>query len=122
MQIKTKPNKHKSEWSRKAPLYLEKNDKRYKKHMSQLRQNGFSDSETWALYSVIAEFTLPRLKRFREIEVDYPSNLKNREEWNKILDKMIAYFQSVVNDDENMQNEHEQGLKWFCEYYRDLWW
>lgn len=120
--VKIKPNVHKSEWSRKEPLYIDRKDKRYKKHISQLKKNGFSDSETWSLYSTIASFTLPRLKRFREIEVDFPCCFKDRKGWNKILDKMILYFDAVVREDEKSQEKHKDGLKFFCEYYRDLWW
>ena len=32
-----------SEWSHKSPMYIDKSDKRYKKHAKQLKTNGFSE-------------------------------------------------------------------------------
>jgi hypothetical protein len=121
-----------SEWSLKKPLFLEKTDKRYKKYLSQLKKQGFSDSETWALDSVICQFTLPRLKRFREINGGYPTGLSD-EKWNVILDKMIfALDWSLTCEDkcvtlspdeqEKMWVNFEEGMSLFAKYFRHLWW
>ena len=120
-----KTSKLKSEWKREEPMFLDKKDKRYKKHMSQLKKQGFSDSETWGLSVTIAEFTIPRLIRFREIEFDHPANLKSRKEWNKILDKMIKYLTAVAEEDTDYtanQKNYDEFFTLFKEYFLDLWW
>jgi hypothetical protein len=125
--MKKQKQKLASEWSRKTPLYMDKKDKRYKKHLEQLKSRGFSDSETWSLYSVIAEFIIPRLKRFKEINNGYPYGLTMKE-WNTTIDKMVFAFEYLL-DDERMSKFPEaddikvqEGLRLFSEYFRALWW
>lgn len=134
--MKAKKEKLTSKWSVKNPLYITKKDKRYSKHVKMLKECGFSDTETWSLYSVIAEFALPRLKRFKEITICHPANLKDEHEWSGILDKIIFAFEWVGIDDncdeeyEKMSDEERkknwdrylEGMKLFAEYFRDLWW
>ena len=124
-----------SEWSVKKPLYLDKKDRRYARHLKQLKTNGFSDSETWSLSSVIVDFVLPRLIRFKEINNGYPGGL-TEESWDEILDKMIFAFQWIKEDgncgkaycktstEERKENNTKcaEGLKLFAEYFRALWW
>lgn len=122
-----------SKWSLKKPLYLEKTDKRYSKHIKQLKNNGFTDAETWGLDSVIAEFVLPRLIRFKEINIGFPCNL-TPESWDVIIDKMIFALDWSLNWEEDKyeglskeeQNEnwkkYEEGMQLFAKYFRDLWW
>jgi len=114
----------KSEWSRKLPLYVDKKDKRYNKHLKQLKTNGFSDSETWSLYYVIAKFVLPRLIRFRDIFACVPMGMTETE-WKNILDTMIYSFTIDVNDECDYTQDYKrynEGIKLFAKYYRDLWW
>ena len=123
----------KSKWSLKSPLYLKKSDKRYKRHLKQLKDNGFSDSETWGLDSVIAEFILPRLKRFKEVTNGFPSTLTEAK-WDAILDDMIFAFEWDLLDDndeyEKMSEKekkagwdrYNKGIRLFAEYFRELWW
>jgi hypothetical protein len=132
--VKRLSKKLQSRWSLKKPLYLDKKDKRYKRHLKQLKTNGFSDSETWGLYGVIADFVLPRLIRFREITPGTPGALSSEQEWLDILDKMIFSFQWAKDDNEtahiDLSNAERQegdkkcaeGLKLFAEYFRALWW
>jgi hypothetical protein len=119
-----------SRWSLKQPLYLEKNDKRYKAHAKELKENGFSHAETWGLNSVIAEFILPRLKRFKEVTNGYPMGLIE-DQWNDILDKMIFAFDWVLTyEDKNLSDEEikdgfkkfDEGMELFSENFMDLWW
>jgi len=125
----------KSKWSLKKPLYLEKDDKRYKDHVNQLKVDGFSDAETWSLDSVIAEFVLPRLKRFKDIHAAHPADL-TEDEWKEKLDEMIYAFDWVLKSDEmdddymKLSNEelklnwkrHEKGMKLFSKHFTNLWW
>jgi len=121
---KKKNNKYKSNWSLKKPLYLNKADRRYKKHLKQLKKWGFSDSETWSLNLVIAEFILPRLKRFREIDIGMPGCL-TESKWEEILDKMIFAFENIVKDEiysKTIDIKIGSGLRLFGKYFRYLWW
>ena len=63
--IKAKYTNSKYKLSR--PMYITPADKRYDKNKKQLKQKGFSDSETWSLYNSIAEFIIPRLIRFKAL-------------------------------------------------------
>ena len=110
----------------------------------------FKDSETWGLYIVIAQFVLPRLKRFKKLNNGVPMSLcfhgndvhrqgRVAKEWDAILDKMIWSFEQIVDDSdpeklENETNEEyvdrcrmwnnnvQHGLELFAKYFLDLWW
>jgi hypothetical protein len=121
-----------SRWSLKKPLYIKKDDKRYARHLKQLKTNGFSDAETWSLDSVISEFILPRLQRFREIDNGIPNGMEAKE-WTDILDAMIFAFnwnsnhwelsENLTVDEEScMWKKHEEGMKLFATHFRNLWW
>ena len=88
---------------------------------------GFYDKETWNLDYTIAKFILPRLKRFRDVTICYPPELKSFDEWQKILDKMIWSFESMINDyddalDPEQSKKQQEGLDLFSKYFADLWW
>ena len=101
---------------------------------------GWDDSVTWNFDARMAEWILPRLKRFKELNNGYPGDL-TWERWNEILDEMIWAFEYIANDGENRiftddpltrEKEREEwnvaekrvddGLKLFGEYFRGLWW
>jgi hypothetical protein len=120
-------------WSLKAPMYIDKKDKRYKIYVKQLKMYGFSDTETWCLTSVMARFILPRLRRFRQCANGYPIGL-TIEKWHEILDKMIFAFDWTLNyeeeDNYNLSKEvkaanwkrYEEGMKLFSDNFMQLWW
>lgn len=119
------------EWNKSLYL-LKENDNRIEEFKKQKEKYGFSDDETWSLDSSITLFILPRLKRFREIIDDvgsYPVNLKSKENWLKILDKIIYSFEIIFKEWKNgesisieEQKKKNEGLKLFAEYFEDLWW
>jgi hypothetical protein len=92
---------------------------------------GFSDKDTWSLDHTIAKFVLPRLERFKEVNMCHPANL-TEEEWDDILDEMIFAMHNIVHqwDDDDLDVEAVKaiidrvhvGLDYFGEYFRDLWW
>jgi hypothetical protein len=87
---------------------------------------GWDDSETYSLYYTIAKFTLPRLKVMKELHYDYPMGL-TPEKWDEILDDIIFTFEIIVKDynflPEGCDAErYERGIKYFGEYFLDLWW
>ena len=126
--------KQTSKWSTKKPLYIEKTEKGYNNHLMQLKENGFCDAETWNLDGVISEFILPRLKRFKEVNICYPHDLTPAK-WNEILDKIIFAFEwnimcDIVDDHRKLSikeeainwKKHKDGMQLFVKYFRNLWW
>ncbi len=92
----------------------------------QRRVRGWDDSDTWSLDHTIAKLVLPRLKRFRKLNIGYPANLQEVE-WNLILDEMIEAFEIIEKDDyweltDDERSRISRGLDKFREYYFDLWW
>ena len=135
MMMTRKHNLTRSEWSRKTPLYLEKTDKRYDKHDNQLKKRGFSDSETWSLDSVICEFVLPRLIRFKKLNNGFPGGGDMTfEKWNAAIDEMIFAFDWSLNCEEDKYDKltqsqrddnwkrYEAGMDSFSKWFRHLWW
>jgi hypothetical protein len=89
----------------------------------QRRTRGFDDRETWDLDVTIAEFVLPRLRRFKNVTKCYPSGM-TEEEWHEMLDGMILAFEWIATSREatyKPDNVHS-GLRDFGDYYFDLWW
>ena len=83
---------------------------------------GWDDSETWSLDYTIAKFTLPRLKRFKELNGSYPHQLSMKE-WDAILDDIIYVFEAYKEDniDGCDQDRRKKGLEYFGKYFSSLW-
>lgn len=101
--------------------------KRSIKHWYQRRTRGWDDSDTWSLSDVIAEFTLPRLIRFRELNNGYPCDVEGPEEWNHMIDDMIYALGICSREDDGVifdcdWDRLQRGLDYFGRYFRDLWW
>ncbi len=98
----------------------------------QKRIRGFSDRELWDLDNTIAEFILPRLKRFKNKHDLYPGD-SAKEEWDKNIDLMIEAFEMILNEDDYIHNDDyvksiknyndkiKKGLKIFSENFMNLW-
>lgn len=102
----------------------DKDDKREIKFSKQRLKRGFDDSETWSLYTTIASFIVPRLKRFKKVNNGYPANL-TEEEWDTILDKMIFSFENCDHDklfEKEFYDKYEEGINLFAKYFMNLWW
>lgn len=113
---------------------IERTDDRWGEFYEQRMQRGFDDSETWSLYSTFTSFILPRLKRFKELEVGYPSSM-SKAKWEKILSDMIMAFEYLDDEDLGIDDERsfsecidernkiiDKGLKLFIKHYCKLWW
>lgn len=109
--------------SKKGKKEIKKQEKSNKRLKKQIKKRGFDDSECWNLDVTIAKFTLPRLRRLKEITHGYPGTLDNPEEWDKILDQMIRAFEIALDDEitEADIESYETGMKLFAEYFRNLW-
>lgn len=94
-------------------------DKRHEMWKTQRETRGFDDTELWNLDNTIAQFILPRLKVFKEIEIQHGENV----EWIEELDKIINVFQLVVDDGYNMSyyTRIKEGLLVFAEHFTRLW-
>lgn len=105
------------------------NIKRVIKFLFQRAARGWDDSETWHLSGTIAEFALPRLKRFKEISIAYPSDSNlTPEDWDLILDDIIYSLEVEIDDNSSVDpttidwSRAQKGNMLFGQYFRDLWW
>jgi hypothetical protein len=74
----------------------------------------------------MAMWMLPRLKRFKELNIGYPPNL-TPEEWDEKIDDMIFMFEVVIEEKVDIPEgkdfkRYKRGHKAFTEYWCDLWW
>jgi len=115
-----------------------KKDKRIKEFKKQVRRWGFCDCETWDLQHTIAALVLPRLKRFKELNVAYPGDNISWKQWNKYLDKMIWSFEYALKCDDidyvkkdgslnkkkadKDSKKLQEGMHLFAEHFMHLWW
>ena len=98
------------------------------KYAYQYVTRGFSDKETWSLDMTMAEYILPRLRRFKELHDGYPHDL-DEEKWIEVIDTMIKAFEISSNqfNADAMPTVEEYktmqiGLDNFAKYYMNLWW
>jgi hypothetical protein len=110
---------HRKNMAKKKP------DPRAKIWAKQRKEWGFDDRETWALDWTIAEFVLPRLKRFKDVSFAFSAG--SLAEWHKILDQMISAFDLTLADRSRDLTKQERrsmarGLKLFAKHFNDLWW
>ena len=119
----------KSKKGKKDMKRCKKQNKKYKKH---LQKYGFDPSETWNLDSTIAQFTLPRLKYFRDNLHGYPQDFKNIKAWKKVINKIIFALEAVADGYDKitegpMDNQKKEfakvkvGLELFGKYLTNLW-
>ena len=83
---------------------------------------------------MIAEFILPRLIRFKEVNIGYPGGDVSSEKWDVALDEMIFAFDwSLHCEDDKYKNlskeegdknwkRYDEGMKLFAKWFRQLWW
>jgi len=127
----------------KPTIFIDESDNRYEEAIKMKKNTGISMDETWSLYDLISVFMVPRLKAFKaqskRLE-GHPFDVKNFDEWEKILDKMIFAFNAALYNDwkapkeylEKYESEKEalqkynediqEGLNLFAKHYFDLWW
>lgn len=105
------------------------------------------EKDTHNLDYHIAKYTLPRLKKFKEVSKTYNSEHESPEAWDKTLDKMIYSLEFIVKNldsgaDDLFDSYHrkeigreeylkicneesakiQEGLELFGKYFRSLWW
>lgn len=102
---------------------IDPDDKRQPLWKEQRETRGFDDTETWDLQSTIADFLVPRLERFKELNCGYPPEMSMKK-WENILQTMIDGFKEMqrIDEDDFDQKKVKRGLKMFKKWYFDLWW
>ncbi|WP_288327005.1 hypothetical protein [uncultured Clostridium sp.] len=91
------------------------------------------DCECWNLDLTIINFVLPRLKKFKQVNINsYPKECGSTENWHEIIDKIIWSFQFALDVKQiNYSNEYRaskenlsrynEGMDLFRDYLLDLW-
>ena len=110
------------------------------KYFYQRKTKGYSDDQTWDIGYDVANYVLPRLKRFKESTNGCPGFFlrgggenadveKGMEEWKAVLDCMIRTFELAYEADNNCKllsiEEEEEivlGLDLFGKHLFHLWW
>lgn len=103
---------------------------------------GYNDCDLWALDYHLAKLILKRLKAFKQMErsgypvpvSENPKNIeiKNEDDWEKVLDDMIEGFEAFIVDEncdyefsiekyKQLQQKTNHGLKLFAKYFGYLW-
>ena len=105
-------------------LILERDSRNYL-YAKQRVKRGFDDSETWSLTDTIANFMLPRLKRFIEIDADVT---ERDPAWDKDMQNIIAMLELAVRDKGSRIYSQVElarintGLNAFKRQFMNLWW
>jgi hypothetical protein len=104
---------------------VSKDDRRDSEFKNQRIQRGFDDSETWCLTSTIAQFILPRLKRYEEIadeillrDVQLTDDIKSFIKAMELVNKDGSG--GILTKEEEI--EMISGIEKFPKIFRTLWW
>jgi hypothetical protein len=107
-----------------------KDNPRQKVWRKQRKKRGFDDTEVWNLHYTMYQFMIPRLERFRDITISFPSAEtveSYNEKLNFIIDSFKARYELYEKCDVSIKEEKEirenadkaaflLGMLWF-----DLW-
>ena len=77
----------------------------------------------------LADWIIPRLRRFKELATGYPADITSFEQWQAIIDEIIWTFE-YIQKESSWSDRHwkrnskrmEAGLALFAEYLTGLWW
>lgn len=100
-------------------------DERWEEFKQQRLEQGFDESEIWALDVTIAKFIYPRLKFFyNDGDINSIPYGLTKEQWCNIIKQMIDAFEILSNDEVATKEQDEivnKGLDLFTKYYGHLW-
>jgi len=97
-------------------------DDREKQYSKQRKKMGFDDSETWCLSATMANFMVPRLKRFLEITDGMHVVTKEHKKMEKAV---LRAFELILEEDyynEKKQKQIAKGLKLLGKNINSFWW
>lgn len=89
-----------------------------------------TEEELWGLDITLAKYILPRLIKFKEINImGRPTDFDSQESWHKVIDKMIYSFQYVLEQNSGVydvglkakEDKYQEGMQLFARYFMDLW-
>jgi hypothetical protein len=107
-----------------GPIVFIKDIPRHIRWWWQRRTRGWDDRDLWSMDYTIAKFVLPRLKKFREVQIGHPAHMQEIE-WKIALDEMIEAFKMIELDccsnDPEYNSKIDRGLYLFYKHFRDLW-
>jgi hypothetical protein len=83
----------------------------FRQHQSETL--GFDDSELPGFYVTISKFIAPRLDRFADFTMSYPSHM-SCEEWRSQCKKNAQMLQGT-------KEEQCQAMRWVADNFEDLW-
>jgi hypothetical protein len=103
---------------------------RTKRFTKQYEKQGWSDMDTWSIDARFAEWIVPRLRRFMELNNGYPggSTGMTEKKWDKTLKEMLEGFEVIIREDYydssacKDQAKALRALKLFGEWAPHLWW
>jgi hypothetical protein len=104
---------------------LEKTDERFAETANDRIERGFDDSETWSLTDTIANFILPRIKRYKEISDKVTvSTPKEDADLNSFIDmlELVARDSGSRNYTDDEKKRVKVGMKAFEKVFLGLWW
>ena len=98
---------------------------------------GYDDRWKWSIKDELTPILIDCLNFYKKQE-EYPCNFKDKEEWNKAIDDMLAGFKAgrdldyviykeFKSDDElvkeynRLRKIKDKGMKLFSKHYSDLW-
>ena len=86
---------------------------------------GFDDSETWSLYTTMANFIIPRLKRYIELT---ENRIIQTEEDRIQLNKLLTAMELIVRNDgielftKDEEKQVKEGVELLSKIFFNLWW
>lgn len=100
-------------------------DDREMQFAEQRMERGFDDSETWSLYTTIAKFIIPRLKRYIELT---ENRIIQTEEEIIQLNKLLTAMELIVRNDgielftQDEKKQVKEGVELLSKIFFNLWW
>lgn len=90
------------------------------KFFFQRNVRGFDDTEVWNLDWYISSYTLPRLKRLKEMTQSHPVNLEY-EEWLAVLDELIWLHSSDRFEEGFDYERYNRACELWGKHFKNLW-
>lgn len=103
--------------------------KRKVRYFLQRKFRGFDDSELWSLDITFANWAIPRLEQYNNINCGFPPNT-TLEQFQNIINEILyglELFRRRIEDCDNLYEEtliileFEHSTKLFAEYIREIW-
>ncbi|OPZ78155.1 MAG: hypothetical protein BWY78_00715 [Alphaproteobacteria bacterium ADurb.Bin438] len=99
------------------------------KHIFSRHECEFNPEDFLSIDKCQADVLLPRLKGFKDNQNSFPSYVKNQQEWQEMIDKMIyslEYISKNVNGSKDLRclarsKKALEGYELLSKHFMDLW-